>query len=89
MAGIIRDADILPRYVQYVSQIHSMLGLVKAGLGLALVPASSANLRFEGVVLRPLRVEPQRLVELHAVWRADNHNPAILAVRKIIDQGDG
>ena len=89
VAGIIREADILPRYVQYVSQIHSMLGLVKAGLGLALVPASAANLRFEDVVLRALRIEPQRLVELHAVWRADNHNPAILAVRKIIGSPAG
>lgn len=81
---IIREADILPRYVQYLSQIHSMLGLVKAGLGLALVPASAAHLRFRDVVLRPIRIEPQRLVELHVVWRADNRNPAIAALRKVI-----
>ena len=37
-------ADILPRYVQHLSQIHSILAMVRAGLGLAIVPAAAASL---------------------------------------------
>jgi DNA-binding transcriptional LysR family regulator len=84
LAVIVREANILPRYVQYLSQIHSMLGLVDAGLGVALVPASAANLHFRNVVLRPIRIDPARLAEVHLVWRADNRNPAIAALRKVL-----
>jgi DNA-binding transcriptional LysR family regulator len=69
------EAGIQPSYVQFISQIHSVLGLVRAGLGLALVPASAANLRFDGVVLRPMHTK--RLAELHMAWRRQNTDPAI------------
>ena len=36
-------ADILPRYVQHLSQIHSILAMVRAGLGLAIVPEAAAR----------------------------------------------
>jgi DNA-binding transcriptional LysR family regulator len=73
-------ARILPRYVQHLSQIHSVLALVRAGLGLALVPKSAAALQFAGVVLRPVRLRPVRPVELFLVWRRDHGMPALPGV---------
>ena len=37
-----------------MTQIHSILALVRADLGVALVPAAAERLRFEGVAFRPL-----------------------------------
>lgn len=67
-------AEVLPRYVQHLSQIHSILALVRAGLGLAIVPEAAASLRFEGVCLRPLRLRTASPVELFLVWRRDCEN---------------
>jgi DNA-binding transcriptional LysR family regulator len=47
-------AGATPRYVQYVTQVHAMLVLVRAGIGIALVPASAATLHPEGVVFRSI-----------------------------------
>ncbi|TPQ25181.1 LysR substrate-binding domain-containing protein, partial [Cupriavidus pinatubonensis] len=64
-----------PRVVQQMSQTHSVLALVRAGLGLALVPASARHLHFPGVVLRPIWRDDVR-AELRLVWRDANRNPA-------------
>jgi DNA-binding transcriptional LysR family regulator len=78
-------ADILPRYVQHLSQIHSILAMVRAGLGLAIVPAAAAGLNFSGVQLRPLRLgapEPAP-VELFMVWRRDDESPLLPSLIEI------
>jgi len=70
-------AQILPRYVQHLSQIHSILAMVRAGLGLAIVPEAAAGLNFSGVQLRPLRLRAPAPVELFLVWRRDDENPLL------------
>ena len=47
-------AGFVPRVVQQVIEAPAMVTLVAAGLGLALVPASLANIHSNEVVLRPL-----------------------------------
>ena len=47
-------AGATPRYVQYVTQVHTMLVLVRSGIGIALVPASAATLHPEGVKFRTI-----------------------------------
>lgn len=81
LATLFATAGVTPRYVQHISQVHSILGLVKAGLGVALVPRAARNLRFEGVALRPLAAGTSPTVQLHAIWRPGNTNPAILALK--------
>src|SRR4051812_41937705 len=44
------EAGVQPRLLQQLTQIHSILALVRASLGVALVPAAAERLRFEGVV---------------------------------------
>ena len=71
------EGDLAPKAVQHLAQIHTILSLVRSGLGLALVPESAASLRVAGVTLRPLVPRPRRPVELYLVWRRSNDNPLI------------
>jgi DNA-binding transcriptional LysR family regulator len=57
-----------------------MIGLVAAGVGVALVPDSARALRRRGVVYRPLRDGGgEHVVELAAVWRRDDPSPLVRA----------
>ncbi|WP_420113327.1 LysR substrate-binding domain-containing protein [Pseudactinotalea sp.] len=68
------------RVVHTVTQVLTMLSLVAAGRGLALVPASSARMRLDGVAYLDLDgVRPQP-IELHLLWATDNPNPAAHAL---------
>ncbi|WP_116092556.1 LysR substrate-binding domain-containing protein [Sphingomonas crusticola] len=71
------SAQVVPTVVQNLSQIHSMLGLVRAGIGAAVVPEAATSLHLEDVAFRPLGTTPANPVELFAVWRTDNDNPAL------------
>jgi DNA-binding transcriptional LysR family regulator len=80
-------AGAAPRYVQYVTQVHTMLVLVRSGIGMALVPASAATLHPDGVVFRSIGAFRERPVELDAVWRSDSTNPALLRLlRDVLPQ---
>jgi DNA-binding transcriptional LysR family regulator len=73
-------ADILPRYVQHVGQIHSILAMVRAGLGVSIVPAAAANLKLADVKLKPLKLRTPAPVELFMVWRREDENPLLPAL---------
>lgn len=77
LVTLFKQANIRPRYVQHLGQIHSMLSLVRAGLGHALVPQSASSLHLEGVVMRPMPLTPKTPVELFAVWRSDHDQPLL------------
>lgn len=82
-----RAADILPHYEQYLTQIHSMLALVRVGLGVTIVPESAGSLHFNEVKLLPLESRLKEGAELVAAWRRDNENsPAIEKALKLIEQ---
>jgi len=70
-------AGARPRYVQYVSQVHTMLALVQAGLGLAVVPESALAMHPDGVTFTDLAFGQSPAVELAAAWRADTDNPVL------------
>lgn len=57
-----------------VDQIHTMLGLVGAGLGIAVLPTSMAILRMEGVVYRPFAPADSPTAELAVAWRTGNRS---------------
>ena len=77
-------AGARPRHVQYVSQIHTMLALVQAGLGLAVVPESATALHPDGVKFVPLSPGQSAAVELAAAWRTDADNPALDRARELL-----
>jgi DNA-binding transcriptional LysR family regulator len=70
-------AGVTPVTIQSLSQIHSMLALVRAGIGAAIVPAAAQSLHFDAVQFRPIITTPAAPVELYAAWRSDNDNPAL------------
>jgi DNA-binding transcriptional LysR family regulator len=70
-------AGARPRYVQYVSQVHTMLALVQAGLGLAVVPESAMAMHPDGVAFTDLAFGQSPPVELAAAWRADTDSPVL------------
>ena len=77
LVSLFSSANVVPRYVQHLSRIQPMLALAKAGLGFAIVPASTAALNYEGVTLLPLRMRRPIHAELFAVWRRDDANPIL------------
>jgi DNA-binding transcriptional LysR family regulator len=85
LMGMFDAADVAPRYVQHMTQIHSMLALVHAGIGAAVVPEAAMRLHFEGVEFRPLETVPARPVELFVAWRRDNDNPSLKPLLALIE----
>jgi DNA-binding transcriptional LysR family regulator len=86
LVSIFRSAEVAPNYVQYLSQVHSMLALVKAGLGIALVPAAATALHYRGLVLRPVTGIDANPVKLGLAWRRSNDNPALAALLPVIEK---
>jgi len=81
IVALFAASDSAPRYVHHIGQTHTIMALVRAGLGLAIVPASARQLRLANVVLRPLwRGDVQ--AELYLAWREDRSNPALAPVRE-------
>ena len=74
---LLNRAQVNPANVQYITQIHSILALVSAGLGAAIVPAAAQSLHFDGVMFRVIATKPERPVELYLAWRKDNENAAV------------
>lgn len=83
LVALFTRADVLPRYVQHVGQIHSILAMVRAGLGVSIVPAAATNLKLADVRLRPLKLRTQTPVELFMVWRRDHENPLLPSLVEI------
>lgn len=61
----------------HVTQVHTMLALVAAGRGIAIVPESAAATPPEGVVFRALAGCERPVVQMHAAWLPDSTNPAL------------
>jgi DNA-binding transcriptional LysR family regulator len=74
VTALFADAGITPLVAQRgVWLMQTVLGLVAAGIGLAVVPSSVSALRRTGVTLRPIRDADHR-VQLAAVWRPDHRS---------------
>jgi len=74
-------AGVVPDVVEHIGQVHTMLALVRAGVGAALIAEGAARLKFDGIVMRRMQTEP---VEMVCTYRRDNDNPALAAFRRDI-----
>lgn len=83
IAGMLCRASVSVRYVQHVSQVHSILALVSGGIGISMVPETAAKLHFEGVELREM-LDPPTFAELRLAWNTENDNPALPAFRDLV-----
>lgn len=71
-------AQAVPRIVQSVIHQETVLGLVAAGVGASILPASVARFQMPGLVTRPLLGSPS--TELHAVERQRGHPSSRLLI---------
>lgn len=74
--GCFRDAGLTPRIGQEAIQMQTIVGLVSAGMGIALVPQSVSNLKRPGVEYKPLSGKTVP-VETGLAWRRDNPSPVL------------
>jgi len=76
IVGFCRRAGFIPRVEQEAVQMQTIISLVSAGLGVALIPASMRNLGRSGVVYRALR-EKSPQTKVLAAWRKGDSAPAL------------
>jgi DNA-binding transcriptional LysR family regulator len=79
--GLLASSGITPRYVQHLDHVLTIVCMVRFGLGVSIVPASTAQLGVPGIVFRPLAC-PDVLTEARMAWRADSENPVLDAFRR-------
>ena len=72
-----REAGLTPRIGQEAIQMQTIVSLVSAGMGMALVPQSVSKLMRPGVEYRAL-LDPTPQVETGLAWRRDNASPVLL-----------
>jgi DNA-binding transcriptional LysR family regulator len=76
ITGCYGAAGATPRIGQEAIQMQTIVSLVSAGMGVALVPQSLRNLRRTGVVYRPLAGSAP-VVETGLVWRTGDVSPVL------------
>lgn len=72
------------RIAHSLSQILTIINLVAAGRGIAIVSESASSLRVDGVSYVPLSDVPDGVVELHAIWNPASRNPALQNVIELV-----
>jgi DNA-binding transcriptional LysR family regulator len=77
-----RDAGLTPHIGQEAIQMQTIVGLVSASMGIALVPQSVSNLRRPGVEYKSLS-DRTPMVETGLVWRRDNSSPVLQAFLRL------
>lgn len=76
IAGLLNAAGVRVNYVQFIDQTHTIVALVRAGLGIAIVPASARELCFNEVVFRPTWT-PDAHADIDLAWNEDQRSPAV------------
>ncbi|KAM3094148.1 LysR substrate-binding domain-containing protein [Phormidesmis sp. 146-35] len=73
-----QQAGFRPKVAQEAVQMQTIVGLVAAGVGIAIVPASMQNFHRSGVIYRPLQ-EQIPDTGLYLTWRQHDSSPVIRA----------
>ncbi|MBW4474283.1 MAG: LysR family transcriptional regulator [Stenomitos rutilans HA7619-LM2] len=73
-----QQAGFRPKVAQEAVQMETIVGLVAAGLGIAIVPASLQNFHRSGVIYRPLQEQIPN-TGLYLTWRQHDSSPVISA----------
>lgn len=77
------SAGFVPRVAQEAEQLHTLLALVSAGLGVTLVPSWVAKSHSLDIAYARLE-DAIPTYELLLAWRSDNMNPAIAGFREVV-----
>jgi DNA-binding transcriptional LysR family regulator len=82
---ICQQAGFHPKVAQEAVQMQTIVGLVAAGLGIAIVPASLQNFHRSGVIYRPLQEQIPN-TGLYLTWRQHDSSPVISAFLNLARQ---
>ncbi|MBD2570344.1 LysR family transcriptional regulator [Anabaena lutea] len=74
--SLFRQANFSPNITQEAIQMQTIIGLVSAGMGVAITPSSLQNLQRSGVVYRPI-LEEVPLIETAIIWQQDRLTPIV------------
>ena len=72
--------EVKPHFTQYIDQTPTILSLVRAGLGVSILPASSQRFHYDNVEFREIAGNTVQ-AEMSMAWRSDQDNPAVTAFR--------
>ena len=84
IVGLCSRAGFTPRIEQEAIQMQTIVSLVSAGLGIAIVPGSMRNLARAGICYVALG-RPSAYVETGMAWRIDDGSPKLHAFREIAE----
>lgn len=78
-----RAEGFTPRVVQEAAETSTLLSLVAAGMGTALVPMGAPVFAFQGIEFRPVKNAPA--VDLAVAWRAGEQSPLVHRFLELFD----
>jgi DNA-binding transcriptional LysR family regulator len=83
--SLCQQADFSPTVAQEAIQMQTIVSLVAAEMGVAIVPASLQNLQRTGVVYKPVE-ESTSSVAIAIIWRSHETSPTVQRFLKIVKQ---
>lgn len=83
--SLCQQSDFSPRVVQEATQMQTIVSLVAAEIGIAIVPVSLQNLQRAGVVYRHL-LEPTPEAAIALVWRQSDRSPVVERFLQVAQQ---
>ena len=82
LAGWFASEGVAPQAVQEARTLHTAVGLVAAGIGIALVPASVAKLGVPGITFRALASQAPE-AEVCVAWHRGSKSRSVTAFRSL------
>jgi DNA-binding transcriptional LysR family regulator len=83
--ALCEQAGFQPNVVQRATQLHTMVGLVGGGLGIAVMPGSARNLHPRQVRFLAIADKAEPL-QIALAWRRGQETPAIRSFRKVTEE---
>ncbi|MCY1445575.1 HTH-type transcriptional regulator BenM [compost metagenome] len=83
LIALAREAGFSPRIAQEASEAMTIIGLVSAGLGVSVLPASFRRTRVDGVVYRTL-LDPGATTAVWLVRRRGERSPLALSFVELV-----
>ncbi|QIR38845.1 LysR family transcriptional regulator [Tolypothrix sp. PCC 7910] len=74
--SLFRQRNIKPQITQEAVQMQTIIGLVSAGMGVAITPSVLQDLQRSGVTYRPLR-EQAPVIETAVIWHENSLTPLV------------
>ena len=74
--SLFQQRNFKPNITQEAIQMQTIIGLVSAGMGVAITPSSLQNLQRSGVVYRPI-LEEVPVIETAVIWQQNNLTPIV------------